>query len=53
MPPLRRTGSMHGLGGQTVALKNDNLIEFASERARGCETSHTCADHNCLFPDQN
>jgi hypothetical protein len=53
VPRLGRPGPMHRLGGQTIALQNDDLIEVVGERSRGREPSNASADHYGPLPDLN
>jgi hypothetical protein len=53
VPSLRRPGPVPGLGGQTIALQNNDVIEVVGERPRGGEPSHASADHDGLLADLN
>jgi hypothetical protein len=44
---------MHGLGGQTIALQNNVVIEMFGERPRGSEPSHASSDHDGLLAKLN
>jgi hypothetical protein len=53
VPRLWRPGPVHGLGGQTIALQNNDVIKVVGERARSREPSHTSANHNGLVANLN
>jgi hypothetical protein len=53
VPILRRPGPANGLGGQPIALKNNDVIEVVGERPRGREPSHSSADHDGLLANPN
>jgi hypothetical protein len=53
VPRLRRSRSMQGLRGQSIALQNNDIIEVVGERPRGREPSHASADHDGLLADLN
>jgi len=53
VPSLRRPSPANGLGGQTIALQNNDVIEVVCERLRGREPSHASADHDGLLANLN
>jgi hypothetical protein len=53
VPRLRRSRSMQGLRGQSIALQNNDVIKVIGERACGREPSHSGADHDGPFADLN
>src|SRR5205814_990120 len=52
VPRLRRSGSVRGLRGQSVAFQNNHVIEVIGERARRREPAHSSADHDGPLADQ-
>jgi hypothetical protein len=44
---------MHGLGGQAIALQNNDVIEMVDERRRGREPSHASANYDGLLANLN
>ena len=53
VPRLRRAGSVGGLRGQAVALKNKDVLETVGEGAGGRQSGYSGADHERLAADQS